>query len=387
MGVFIFECPFCRQRLECDDALENQETRCPSCGNEIVPTRSGNSASSTNDDFLSKISQCKSSNKQKKYIYKKDLFIGAAGGFLVGLLISATCFNLFLRVEKKAEMKEHENPKKIGKVEKIVQQQNKVENKGNVQQPIPVTEKKTEVKKELVVTLEPIKPVKKRILPDIARQDMLQIKILSSDWSKPTPAMLNGMGKNDALKLMIEPMVHYMPYPKTWDLSFIKKAALCEIEGEPGQVYISGKIGNKDSNLSLIFQKDDSDDKIDFGLYATENSKVFIEFALNFHFLGRKFNDLANRFKTGTKKKKSEKINNSSWNVRGHNYYGEISFLYNPNDSNYPFSGKIYTRENGFINVKMTGEEFAKMSLALLYAFKKLEDYHLKRYYWYKKKQ
>ena len=36
---FIFTCPFCNQKLDCDETLENQVTKCPSCGNEIVPVR------------------------------------------------------------------------------------------------------------------------------------------------------------------------------------------------------------------------------------------------------------------------------------------------------------------------------------------------------------
>ena len=36
---FIFRCPFCNQKLECDDDLENQTTNCPSCGEEIVPIK------------------------------------------------------------------------------------------------------------------------------------------------------------------------------------------------------------------------------------------------------------------------------------------------------------------------------------------------------------
>lgn len=36
---FIFMCPFCNQKLECDDDLENQTTKCPSCGEEVVPVK------------------------------------------------------------------------------------------------------------------------------------------------------------------------------------------------------------------------------------------------------------------------------------------------------------------------------------------------------------
>ena len=35
--MFIFECPFCGQRLECDDAMDGQTVPCPACGQEIVP--------------------------------------------------------------------------------------------------------------------------------------------------------------------------------------------------------------------------------------------------------------------------------------------------------------------------------------------------------------
>ena len=36
---FIFRCPFCNQKLECDDAQEGQVATCPVCKEEIVPTR------------------------------------------------------------------------------------------------------------------------------------------------------------------------------------------------------------------------------------------------------------------------------------------------------------------------------------------------------------
>lgn len=39
MSNFVFMCPFCNQRLDCDEALENQEVNCPSCSNVIVPVR------------------------------------------------------------------------------------------------------------------------------------------------------------------------------------------------------------------------------------------------------------------------------------------------------------------------------------------------------------
>ena len=34
---FVFQCPFCNQKLECDDGQENQLAKCPSCGEEVVP--------------------------------------------------------------------------------------------------------------------------------------------------------------------------------------------------------------------------------------------------------------------------------------------------------------------------------------------------------------
>lgn len=39
MSSFIFQCPFCNQKIDCDDELEKQIVPCPSCNNEIVPTR------------------------------------------------------------------------------------------------------------------------------------------------------------------------------------------------------------------------------------------------------------------------------------------------------------------------------------------------------------
>ena len=39
MASFIFHCPFCSQKIDCDDELENQIVPCPSCNHEIVPTR------------------------------------------------------------------------------------------------------------------------------------------------------------------------------------------------------------------------------------------------------------------------------------------------------------------------------------------------------------
>ena len=38
--IFHFFCPFCNQKIDCDDELENQIVPCPSCNQEIVPIRS-----------------------------------------------------------------------------------------------------------------------------------------------------------------------------------------------------------------------------------------------------------------------------------------------------------------------------------------------------------
>ena len=46
MSAFKFTCPFCDQRLDCDEALENQEVNCPSCSNVIVPVRPDDASSS-----------------------------------------------------------------------------------------------------------------------------------------------------------------------------------------------------------------------------------------------------------------------------------------------------------------------------------------------------
>jgi len=47
---FIFVCPFCNQKMECDDDLENQTTKCPSCGEEIVPIKE-NLISNAKDNY------------------------------------------------------------------------------------------------------------------------------------------------------------------------------------------------------------------------------------------------------------------------------------------------------------------------------------------------
>ena len=39
MSAFIFFCPFCNQKLKCDESLDGEITACPKCGKEIVPTR------------------------------------------------------------------------------------------------------------------------------------------------------------------------------------------------------------------------------------------------------------------------------------------------------------------------------------------------------------
>lgn len=40
MSSFIFFCPFCNQKIECDDSFEGKIIDCPSCKQEIVPIRS-----------------------------------------------------------------------------------------------------------------------------------------------------------------------------------------------------------------------------------------------------------------------------------------------------------------------------------------------------------
>jgi len=41
---FIFNCPFCNQKFDCDGDLENIPVECPSCHREIVPKRSDTSS-------------------------------------------------------------------------------------------------------------------------------------------------------------------------------------------------------------------------------------------------------------------------------------------------------------------------------------------------------
>jgi len=38
-NTFIFECPFCGQRMECDDDMDGMTVDCPQCKQEIVPSR------------------------------------------------------------------------------------------------------------------------------------------------------------------------------------------------------------------------------------------------------------------------------------------------------------------------------------------------------------
>lgn len=40
MSSFIFCCPFCNQKIDCDDSFEGKMIDCPSCKQEIVPIRS-----------------------------------------------------------------------------------------------------------------------------------------------------------------------------------------------------------------------------------------------------------------------------------------------------------------------------------------------------------
>ena len=50
MSKFSFTCPFCNQRLDCDDALDGQVTTCPSCSGEIVPVKPPESSAGTKID-------------------------------------------------------------------------------------------------------------------------------------------------------------------------------------------------------------------------------------------------------------------------------------------------------------------------------------------------
>lgn len=36
--AFIFNCPFCNSKLDCDDSLNGSSIQCPWCGKDIVPT-------------------------------------------------------------------------------------------------------------------------------------------------------------------------------------------------------------------------------------------------------------------------------------------------------------------------------------------------------------
>ena len=241
-GFFVFECPFCGQKLECDESWENQKTQCPTCGKEIVPTKNA---------------EIPASDKSKLLLEKRNVILGISGGFLAGFLISFAVFYLIFGVAKKEKSVERKQKVEIVKKQKTFPVKNNAES-GVAKMTVPVQNKVPEFVNPMLS-----QPVQKKIAPETERKDMLQIKILTSDWSNPTPDMLKGMRENDLLKPWLkkisDDLLAY--YPKTWNMSLLKKAGSCMIKGEPGQFYISGKIGSKNSKIDLVFQKDDSDDK------------------------------------------------------------------------------------------------------------------------------
>ena len=94
---FIFMCPFCSQKMECDDALENQTIKCPSCGEEIVPVKE-TPASQPMDNFSftepqgvqqQQKSVSKNANRMKEYkvLTQKDKWF--SGKFAPELLEQA----------------------------------------------------------------------------------------------------------------------------------------------------------------------------------------------------------------------------------------------------------------------------------------------------------
>ena len=244
------------------------------------------------------------------------------------------------------------------------------------------------------------RPVQKEIIPAVDRESMLQIKILTSDWSNPTSDMLDGMVENDLIKPWILPMVDGMQkyYPPKWDMSLLKKAGKCVFEmdltrgyksDEPGQFYIAGKITPEIAKISLIFQVDKWEDRYEFVIYASENES-HVENAKGFYLAALKFYDLSKRYKSGSKKSKREEIKI----VRGEYGYGSIGIDFDFNfyrKGNGPFRLHFYgysgRKEKEILYVKMSGKQFSRLSLALLYAFDKLANHHLKRHYWVRNKQ
>ena len=95
---FIFMCPFCNQKLECDDALEGQITKCPKCGEDVVPTKENLSFRPMNNRFSpapkgeiqrSQQADSRTTNKKKEYkvLTQKDKWF--SGKFAPELLEQA----------------------------------------------------------------------------------------------------------------------------------------------------------------------------------------------------------------------------------------------------------------------------------------------------------
>lgn len=346
---FIFLCPFCGQKLECDESLENQVVPCPSCGKEIAPTRPISDAPAPQKTECHQVDRKFGRLNWAIPIVTVIVFVlGAATGF-------AICYFAFPR-ELAETMQAH--PESVA--EPQIANQKAI---GNVAAPSSAV----------------------RTVP---AQKMIQIEVKSQNWSNPTPAMLKGMSENDIMRRSISPIIAAMEriYPKKWDMARLNRAARCTIKGDPAQIYITGRINNNDAALSMTVQKDDSDDKYDFPLYVTVSGKVFTEYAFESAMGLIKLHELEQRVVSRSNKKKTEIIEISSKTILGRSYYGSVEFSYNPEDASQPISTKIYETKNGWLDdIQMSGDEFCRLSYALDYGFKLLSDHHLKRFYWYRK--
>ena len=185
MSNFRFTCPFCDQVLDCDDSLENQLVKCPVCGEEIVPVREEAEPVKPVDytpvakDEIKKTTNLQlASNKPQFFFLTKEVMIGASCGFLAGFLITFAAFLVFYGVCKKDKTHNQTKLNSVVNAEKTVQQKDKSGTKDGDKKTIPVVETKPEAEKEITVTIQPIKPVKKRIIPDAVRKDMMQLKIV-----------------------------------------------------------------------------------------------------------------------------------------------------------------------------------------------------------------
>lgn len=81
---FIFVCPFCNQKLECEDEQENQMATCPSCGGEIVPQKTSSKEQDAPDDKCVNNEIYSISVERKGFIHKKTavLILNLSNGLI-----------------------------------------------------------------------------------------------------------------------------------------------------------------------------------------------------------------------------------------------------------------------------------------------------------------